>query len=123
MGRDDASSPAVVNGVISSLGGIEWGASTDGGRIYVNSSDNGQQGFSGRFTALDAATGKKVWDIADPDGIHFHLGPASVSNGVMLPARWMARCTLSTRPPVRSPGHTRGGILERRTGHWPGAAA
>jgi hypothetical protein len=25
--------------------------------MYVNSSDNGQQGFAGRFTALDAAAG------------------------------------------------------------------
>ena len=75
----------------SSLGGIEWGASTDGSRIYVASSDNDNT-FStifptplpGRFTALDASSGSVIWDLVDPKSTHLHLGPTSVSNGVMF---------------------------------------
>lgn len=73
----------VAAGATLGIGGIQWGSSTDGTQIYVSSTDNGLQGFGGRFTALDPATGKKNWDIADPNGTP-HLGSTSVSNGVVF---------------------------------------
>src|ERR1700741_4798437 len=60
----------------SSLGGIEWGTATDGKRIYVaiGNSDHlpytlfpsGQQITWGAWSALDVATGKILWQTADP---------------------------------------------------------
>jgi len=58
------------------FGGIEWGTATDGKRIYVaisNSSHiskpliNGQTATGGFWNALDAATGKILWQTPDPD--------------------------------------------------------
>lgn len=53
------------------LGGIEWGTATDGRRIYVAISDNGKKPYTlvpegqtitwGSWTALDATTGKLLW--------------------------------------------------------------
>ena len=60
------------------LGGIQWGSTSDGARMYVALSDIGFVGGSvaqklvadpkagGGLFALDAATGKKVWAAAPP---------------------------------------------------------
>lgn len=80
----------------STLGGIEWGTATDGKRIYVAETNyyriphqlpNGDTITSGAFVALDAATGKIAWKIADPRGAFdpnaVPLGPATMANGVV----------------------------------------
>jgi polyvinyl alcohol dehydrogenase (cytochrome) len=76
----------------ASLGGIEWGTATDGKRIYVAiaNSDNlpytlvpsGQQITWGAWSALDVATGKIVWQTADPTPGAIDRGSVSVANGV-----------------------------------------
>ncbi|MGH9327588.1 MAG: PQQ-binding-like beta-propeller repeat protein [Terriglobia bacterium] len=74
------------------LGGIEWGTATDGQRIYAEVADSGhvpytlipsgQQITWGSWSALDARTGKILWQTADPTpGIDF--GAVSVANGVV----------------------------------------
>jgi polyvinyl alcohol dehydrogenase (cytochrome) len=77
----------------SSLGGIEWGTATDGKRIYVAIADrdslpytlvpSGQQITWGSWSALDAATGKILWQTADPTKGAIDTGSVSVANGVM----------------------------------------
>jgi polyvinyl alcohol dehydrogenase (cytochrome) len=48
------------------LGGIEWGFSTDGKNAYVPVIDaNADMQADGSFTAVEIATGKPVWRIAD----------------------------------------------------------
>ena len=73
------------------FGGIEWGTATDGKRIYVaiaNSGHakatllNGQTVTSGFWNAIDAATGKILWQTADPDGAS-DFGAVSEANGVV----------------------------------------
>jgi polyvinyl alcohol dehydrogenase (cytochrome) len=70
----------------SSLGGIEWGSATDGQRIYVAISNLNHTpyaaGSAGSWAALDAATGKIIWQKADPNGT-LDLGPMTVSYGVV----------------------------------------
>ena len=77
----------------ASLGGIEWGTATDGQRIYVaiaNSNHlpytlvpSGQQITWGAWSALDVATGKILWQTADPTPGAIDRGSLSVANGVM----------------------------------------
>jgi polyvinyl alcohol dehydrogenase (cytochrome) len=87
-------------------GGFEWGSAYDGNRIYVSLTDmhhipyqlteNGvltsQTTTGGSWAALDPATGKILWQVADPQtetlpaptgtvGV-WDLGPATVANGV-----------------------------------------
>jgi polyvinyl alcohol dehydrogenase (cytochrome) len=73
------------------FGGIEWGTATDGKRIYVaisNSSNiptkliNGQTVTGGIWNALDAATGKILWQTGDPDNVPDY-GAVSEANGVV----------------------------------------
>jgi polyvinyl alcohol dehydrogenase (cytochrome) len=73
------------------LGGIMWGAATDGGRIYVAATNyagkphqapDGTTITTGSFAALDARTGRILWQIADPGGA-MGLGPVSTANGVV----------------------------------------
>ena len=74
-------------------GGIEWGTATDGKRIYAaiaNSGNlaytlepSGQQITWGSWSALDAATGKILWQIADPTPGTLEVGSVSVANGVL----------------------------------------
>jgi polyvinyl alcohol dehydrogenase (cytochrome) len=76
-----------------SLGGIEWGTATDGRRIYVAIANNGhlpytlapsgQQITWGSWSALDVATGKILWQTADPTVGTIDTGSVSVANGVM----------------------------------------
>jgi polyvinyl alcohol dehydrogenase (cytochrome) len=76
----------------SSLGGIEWGSAAGDGRIYV-SDDNlygipytvgGHTTVAGSYAALDAASGRILWQIPDPSGSSVDIGPVSYSNGVMF---------------------------------------
>jgi polyvinyl alcohol dehydrogenase (cytochrome) len=77
----------------ASLGGIEWGTATDGKRIYVAIANSdllpytlvpsGQQITWGSWSALDVATGKIVWQTADPTSGAIDRGSVSVANGVM----------------------------------------
>jgi len=77
----------------ASLGGIEWGTATDGKRIYVAIANSdllpytlvpsGQQITRGAWSALDIATGKILWQTADPTPGTIDRGSVSVANGVM----------------------------------------
>ena len=89
-------------------GGFEWGTAYDGNRIYVSLTDqhhipyqlteNGaltsQTTTGGSWAALDPATGKILWQVADPQtetvsgatvGV-WDLGPVTVANGVVYTA-------------------------------------
>jgi polyvinyl alcohol dehydrogenase (cytochrome) len=80
----------------SALGGIEWGSATDGRRIYVaeadafhlaytlggSGPDAGQTVTGGSWAALDAATGKILWQTPDPQTA-VDLGFVSAANGVV----------------------------------------
>ena len=75
-----------------SLGGIQWGTATDGQRIYVAITNNNNVSYSlisgqtinyGAWSALDAATGKILWQTADPNGA-WDMGAVSVANGVVF---------------------------------------
>ena len=77
----------------ASLGGIEWGTATDTKRIYVAISNSdmlpytlvpsGQKITWGSWSALDVATGKILWQTADPTPRSIDRGSVSVANGVM----------------------------------------
>ncbi len=77
----------------ASLGGIEWGTATDGQRIYVEIANSnhlpytlvpsGQQITWGAWSALDVATGKILWQTADPTPGAIDRSSVSVANGVM----------------------------------------
>jgi polyvinyl alcohol dehydrogenase (cytochrome) len=77
----------------SDLGGIEWGTATDGKQIYVAISDadnipyslpSGKKITWGSWGALDIATGKILWQTADPTGKGtYDIGSVSVANGVL----------------------------------------
>lgn len=75
-------------------GGIEWGSSTDGRRIYVAEAnslrvpytlvagpDAGQTTTSGFWAALDAATGKILWQTPDPQNTTA-IGYVNAADGV-----------------------------------------
>lgn len=80
----------------SPLGGIEWGSATDGRRIYIQEANlyrstvtlrgsgpfAGQTTSGGYWTALDAATGKILWQTPDPQSA-LDMGYVSVANGVV----------------------------------------
>ncbi|MFE9370442.1 PQQ-binding-like beta-propeller repeat protein [Streptomyces sp. NPDC006711] len=75
------------------LGGVQWGSATDGKRIYVAISDyqgapyvlqpSGRPTSHGSWGALDPATGKILWQTADPGGAS-DQGPLAVTNGVVF---------------------------------------
>jgi polyvinyl alcohol dehydrogenase (cytochrome) len=80
----------------STLGGIEWGTAADGKRVYVAEENfyglphtlpSGQTITSGSWAALDPATGKILWQVADPSHNAFGggnaLGPVTAANGVL----------------------------------------
>jgi polyvinyl alcohol dehydrogenase (cytochrome) len=77
-------------------GGIQWGSATDGTRIYCAEANTGHAPYmlkgsgpfagqtitSGSWTALDAATGKILWQTPDPQAAA-DSGFVSVANGVV----------------------------------------
>ena len=74
-----------------SLGGILWGTASDGTHIFVpiaNSSHKTYKLISGKTTtgggwsSVDAATGKILWQTADPTG-SIDASSVSVANGVL----------------------------------------
>ena len=79
------------------LGGIEWGTSTDGQRIYAAITNGSHKTYTyttfdgqkrttsgGLWTALDAATGRILWQTADPQGaMYITDGFVSSANGVV----------------------------------------
>jgi len=74
-------------------GGIQWGTATDGWRVYVAITNgnqmpytlvpSGQQITWGAWSALNAFTGKPIWQTADPTVGAIDMGSVSVANGVM----------------------------------------
>lgn len=82
---------ATVVGPGSTLGGLEWGTATDGQRIYAAVTNGANKPYPlitgttitwGALSALDAETGKIVWQTADPAQA-FDMGAVSVANGVL----------------------------------------
>lgn len=80
-----------VGGPGSALGGMEWGSATDGTRIYYAIANqygipyqlvDGTTTTGGLWGALDPATGKILWQTADPNGA-MDPGAVSVANGVV----------------------------------------
>jgi polyvinyl alcohol dehydrogenase (cytochrome) len=72
-------------------GGIQWGSAVDGQRVYIAIANagkkpwtlkNGQTVVGGFWSALDAATGRIVWQTADPTG-SIDTGAGTVANGVV----------------------------------------
>ncbi len=73
-------------------GGMQWGSATDGQQIYVAISNAQSQEYKlqlsgetitgGSWSALDAATGKIIWQTADPAGA-LDEAPMTVANGVV----------------------------------------
>lgn len=84
------------------LGGIEWGTATDGKRIYASIGNwaqlpytlQGSGPYAGRtvtggsWTALDAATGKIIWQTPDPQGDFVDDSMISAANGVVYAGSW-----------------------------------
>jgi polyvinyl alcohol dehydrogenase (cytochrome) len=74
------------------LGGIQWGTASDGTNIYIasaNSSKDSYQLISGEtvtwgfWSAVEASTGKILWQIPDPTEGTMDEGAMSVANGVV----------------------------------------
>lgn len=72
-------------------GGLQWGSATDGTRIYVASANTDQKPWTllngttityGHWAALDAATGRIIWNRANPAGAGAS-GAVTVANGVL----------------------------------------
>jgi polyvinyl alcohol dehydrogenase (cytochrome) len=73
-------------------GGLQWGSATDGKRVYVASSnsefkewilkDGTTGGYRGGWSALDAATGRILWQTPNP-AFERAMGPVSAANGVI----------------------------------------
>jgi polyvinyl alcohol dehydrogenase (cytochrome) len=89
----------------SALGGIEWGSATDGRRVYaaianaagvtytITSADGEVSMTSGgSWAALDAATGRILWQVADPQGA-VDAGFVSTAGGVVYAGSSAARGT------------------------------
>jgi polyvinyl alcohol dehydrogenase (cytochrome) len=90
----------------SSLGGMEWGSASDGTRIYVEIANlygvpytafglPASLGSAGSWAALDPATGKILWQVADPNGA-VDLGPLAVASGVVYVGSMAGSATAPT---------------------------
>lgn len=75
-----------------SAGGMQWGSATDGKQIYVAIANSDFKEYTlkpsckkitgGSWSALDAATGKIIWQTADPAGAT-DKAPVTIANGVV----------------------------------------
>lgn len=74
------------------LGGIQWGTASDGTNIYIASANSsyqpytlisGQQITWGFWSAVNASTGKILWQTADPTSGTMDEGALSVANGMV----------------------------------------
>ncbi|HXM54819.1 MAG TPA: PQQ-binding-like beta-propeller repeat protein [Candidatus Dormibacteraeota bacterium] len=72
-------------------GGIQWGTATDGRRIYVAEADDQRVPYQlpdgrtidfGSIAALDPATGRILWQVADPNA-GLDKAALSAANGVL----------------------------------------
>ncbi len=76
----------------SDQGGMQWGTATDGQRVYAAIGNLDHVPYTlkptaypangGSWSALDASTGRIVWQTADPQGA-LDLAPVTVANGVV----------------------------------------
>ncbi len=74
-------------------GGIQWGTATDGRRVYAAISNSNQKPYTlvpsgqqinwGAWSALDAVTGRLLWQTADPTSGAVDAGSVSVANGLI----------------------------------------
>ena len=74
-------------------GGVQWGTATDDRRIYVAIGNSLHKPFTltpsgqtidwGSWSALDAATGKILWQTPDPTSGTVDPGAVSTANGVL----------------------------------------
>lgn len=74
-------------------GGGEWGAATDGLRVFTNIANSNRANFiltpstqtttAGAWVALDANTGRILWSTPNPSN-ETAQGPVSVVNGVLF---------------------------------------
>ena len=64
------------------LGGSQFGSSTDGERIYTNETYG--EDTNGIFVALDAGSGKILWNTSAPGKENFIQGSTAVANGVVF---------------------------------------
>jgi polyvinyl alcohol dehydrogenase (cytochrome) len=84
---------SAVVGPGSTIGGIEWGSASDGERIYAAIANNLHDAYRltprgetitwGSWSAINARTGKIVWQTADPTKGAIDPGAVSVANGVV----------------------------------------
>lgn len=81
-----------VAGPGGTAGGLQWGSAVDGRRVYTaNANSNfvpwtlpdGSTVTSGMWSALDAATGQLLWQVAPPFG-GGASGPVTTTNGVVF---------------------------------------
>ncbi len=72
-------------------GGLQWGSAVDGTRVYTANANsqykdwpltNGTTVNVGGWSALDASTGRILWQLPNPS-FSTAAGPVSVANGVM----------------------------------------
>ena len=80
-------------GPAGDLGGILWGTASDGNRIYVPIGNSNHHTYKltpsgrsitwGAWSALDAQTGRILWQTADPVAGSMDVSSASVANGVL----------------------------------------
>lgn len=74
-------------------GGGQWGAATDGSRVFTNIANSDRVNFTltpsnqttvtGAWVSLDANTGRILWSTANPSNDSAH-GPVSEGNGVLF---------------------------------------
>jgi len=97
----------------SHYGGVEWGSATDGERVYVAISNffhrsytlkSGQTITWGAYSALDAATGRILWQTPDPQG-SLPLGAVTIANGVLYAE------SISPEGPLHAFDAATGGLL------------
>ncbi len=81
-----------LSGPGGSRGGIEWGTASDGTNIYIANANStnasfqlasGQTVTGGFWSAINAPTGKVVWQTADPTSGTWDEGAVSVANGIV----------------------------------------
>jgi len=94
-------------------GGLQWGSAVDGQRIYTANSNsnfqkwtlpNGDTVISGVWSALDAATGKILWQTSPRIG-GSTSGPVTTTNGIVF------GCSLDATGPMYALEATTGAVL------------
>ncbi len=84
------------------LGGIEWGTATDNQRIYIALSNarrasyalqpSGMPWGGGSWAALDAGTGKFLWQVPDPGMDPIKIGSPAMALGAVTVANGILYC-------------------------------